>query len=476
MIWRLGEVLAIDVLTLGGPAYSMRLAAKLIATLVFAISLILLVDGTISAQREFLLLENDVRQRATVFGRTLAKLLSDEWASGGRRRIERLVGEINGADEGLRARLVVLADDKSGKSSPGGPGLITIRVSLSELESGLALELSEPVAPLEQRRRRALIKILVLTGLLVVLGIALILVLGLFMVGRPLERLLAKVRRMSGGDLEGPIALGTNDELAELGSALNEMCENLSRARETIREETDRRVQAVEQLRHGDRLRTAGSLAAGVAHELGTPLNVIGGRAGLIRSGRIDEDEIRRSAEVIKEQTTVMTQIVRGLLDFARRDAPRKRTVDLLEFAERCVALLEPLAWRREIALELKEETLSLAVSADGVQLQQALSNLILNAVQASPDGSRVSIETGLDEGPEPMAWVAVRDRGCGIEESAREKIFDPFYTTKEVGEGTGLGLSIAFGIIREHGGSLDLVSELGEGTCFTLRLPSVTP
>ena len=167
--------------------------------------------------------------------------------------------------------------------------------------------------------------------------------LGVRFVGQPLRRLMEKTRRIAAGDLQGPIHLGTRDELAELGESLNAMCEQLAESQGKIREETAARIAAMEQLRHADRLKTVGRLASGIAHELGTPLNVVSGRAGLIASGKLTADEVAQSAAAIKAEAEKMTKIIRQLLDFARASTPHKTAVDLRQVVAQTVDLLRPL-------------------------------------------------------------------------------------------------------------------------------------
>ncbi len=150
---------------------------------------------------------------------------------------------------------------------------------------------------------------LLISGLLAVL-------LGVRFVGRPLEQLIAKARRIGGGDLEGPVHLHSHDELAELAENLNAMCANLAESQTKLRQETAARITALEQLRHADRLKTVGRLASGIAHELGTPLNVVAGRAGLIGSGKLDAEQIAQSAAAIKPEADKMTEIIRQLARF----------------------------------------------------------------------------------------------------------------------------------------------------------------
>lgn len=240
------------------------------------------------------------------------------------------------------------------------------------------------------------------------------------------------------------------------------------------------RESAVEQLRHAERLTTVGMLASGIAHELGTPLNVISGRASLIASERVSAADARSSAAIIVEQTGRMTAIIRSLLDFARRGGTRLTLVDIDRLTRETVALLQPLANRRGCSLHVADGP-PVVAALNGGEMQQVLTNLLMNAVQATSEGG--TVEVSVDVGPvaEPpqnarpaKSYVAihVRDHGVGIPADVLPHVFDPFFTTKDVGEGTGLGLSVAFGIVRDHGGWIAATSRVGEGSEFVVYLP----
>ncbi|MGN6547710.1 MAG: sensor histidine kinase, partial [Aureliella sp.] len=213
-----------------------------------------------------------------------------------------------------------------------------------------------------------------------------------------------------------------------------------------------------------------GRMAAGIAHELGTPLNVVAGRAALIASGRLSGDEVTASARTIKSEADRITSIVQRLLDFARGRRPQRVQCELVTIAQRTVSLLDSLAAKRDVQLEIETPSAPTRCFVDESQIQQVITNLIVNAVQATPAGGRVRLTIDRPED----AWLRLRveDSGPGIPEELRERIFEPFFTTKEVGEGTGLGLSIAYGIVQEHGGRLEISQgELG-GAAFDVWLP----
>lgn len=343
------------------------------------------------------------------------------------------------------------------------------------------LEVSHPMTELERNKRAVIWQTVQLMASMLLLTGGVAAALGVRMVGRPLNQLIEKTHRIGRGDLSGPIHLRTRDELAQLGESLNEMCDALSSSQDKVREETAARTAAVSQLRHADRLKTVGRLASGMAHELGTPLNVVSGRAGLIASGKLSEPEIVQSASAIQTEANRMTTIIRQLLDFARRNTPHRVKVDLWQIVQDMSKLLTPIAEKQNASIRLAENQDPATALVDAAQLQQVLTNLIMNAIQAMPDGGevQVSIDTGTvvppqdaEAGEGEFFRIDVQDEGVGIAEEDLDQLFEPFFTTKDVGQGTGLGLSIAYGIVQEHGGWIGVVSEPGQGSCFSVYLP----
>ncbi len=334
------------------------------------------------------------------------------------------------------------------------------------------------------------------TSLVILLG-------GLWMVGRPLDQLVEKVHRVGQGDLSGPVDLRRGDELGKLGQAVNEMCEQLEQQRSRIDSETQQRLAAVEQLRHADRLRTVGRLAAGLAHEIGTPLNVVSGRAELIASGKLSSTDIQSSALTIKEQSQRIATIVQELLNFARSKTPQRAPVDLNRLLEETIKLLRPMADKHHVTIDFHPWGNEATTELDSAQMQQVFSNLLVNAVHATQAGakSKLNNDAGSEQAPQRIEisidrqrsveidpsrftaeqtdlaesyWrVTVADFGVGIGPDVLDNIFEPFFTTKDVGEGTGLGLSIAYGIVREHAGWIGVESQVGRGSQFTVFLPA---
>lgn len=304
---------------------------------------------------------------------------------------------------------------------------------------------------------------------------------GVHMIGRPLSLLVEKTKRIGKGDLTGPVQVGGNTELSQFGTALNEMCVQLSAQQEAIKAEVASRDSAEKQLRHADRLNTVGRLAAGIAHEMGTPLNVVSGRASLIANGKLSDEDVRQSATTIKTEADRITKIIRQLLDFARRSTPQRSPADVRTVVEKTVDLLRSFAEKQAVQLDIAYDGDSFDANVDVGQFQQVCTNLIMNALQSIDERGRVEIRLRNVQASPPDAVdaptgkyvrVDVKDSGCGVSVDDREHIFEPFYTSKDVGEGTGLGLSISYGIIRDHDGWIEVTSKPEVGSCFSVFLP----
>jgi signal transduction histidine kinase len=241
------------------------------------------------------------------------------------------------------------------------------------------------------------------------------------------------------------------------------------------REQAERRI-AVDQLRHAERLNVIGTLSAGVAHELGTPLNVIAGCAEMIEEATAD-GKIRSHTQMILTQTRKITAIIRQLLDFGRRRGVERTVVDLAELVAATTAMLRSTAQKlgSTIVVHAAEQLPTLGCAPE---LEQVLSNLILNGLQAMAAGGVVQVQARIERRlavsgqDQSYACVSVEDHGHGIAPEDLPKIFDPFFTTKGIGEGTGLGLSVSYGIVRDHGGSIEVDSKPNRGTVFSVLLP----
>jgi PAS domain S-box-containing protein len=227
-----------------------------------------------------------------------------------------------------------------------------------------------------------------------------------------------------------------------------------------------------EQLKKAERLAELGTLASGMAHEIGTPMNVIQGRAEYLLD-RTKDETLRKGLKTIVSQVERITRVMNQLLAFARRKPVDRQVFDVRKVVEENLELFQERLAQHHIRLEATFAAPCPPVSADRDQMCQVVINLVTNAVHAMPDGGllRVSLSPEKD-------WVTltIGDSGHGIPEDVIKNIFEPFFTTKEFGKGTGLGLTVVKGIIEEHQGSIAVESEPGKGTMFTIRLPAYKP
>ncbi|MFP4146010.1 MAG: ATP-binding protein [Phycisphaeraceae bacterium] len=482
----------------------MRVAAKFVVAMVLILVLIRAMEGVLTVQRESERLNAAIERDARLLQRMLTTSVRNVWLSHGRKGAMDLIDAMNlgshpiriswapfEGEDGLAQRLeadslakLEAGDTVAKRRTDEDRGDVQYYfIPAGVAEAGGVIQLTERLEDRSRYVRHSLLREALAGGTVLLTSGAAVILLGIVVVGRPLSRLRQQIRRIGDGDLSKRLRLRGRDELAMLAEGLNEMCTRLAAARERERAEMEKRVAAVEQVRHMDRLTTIGRLASGIAHELGTPLNVISGRAGMICDGTVpaEPEAIRRTAETIREQAQRMTRIIEHLLDFARQRPPRRVRASGLDVVRQAVDLVDCLGHEAQIQIEAAGEPRDLFAEMDPVQIQQVLTNLLENALYAVGEHGeiRVGVESaaarppvGVETQAERFLRVTVADDGMGIAEEDHGSIFDPFYTTKEVGKGTGLGLSITYGIIREHGGWIDVVSKLGEGSRFTFYIP----
>ncbi|MDQ3032226.1 MAG: HAMP domain-containing histidine kinase [Myxococcota bacterium] len=473
----------------------MKLTRKLSIAIGLGICLVLAVNAYFRVRGDVTTYRDDMRRDHDVTGRSLATAVELIWRTEGEARAREIVEELNLRTSHATIRWVGPAATHDHPEAPQRRDLVpddgtTTRseviatagdephmlsytpVDLPAARRG-AIEIDESLETEEDHVERTLVRAAATTTLLIALCVGLTLAFGTLFVARPLRRLADKARRIGEGDLEGPLDVRQDDEIRDVARAMNEMCERLGEARTRLDRETEAKMRALEQLRHADRLRTVGQLASTIAHELGTPLNVVRARASMVADGSVSEARVRELAEVMVGQCDRMTGIIRGLLDYARRDPPDRFQTDLVRAVRESVQWLQPMARKRSITIELDAAQPELEAWIDPRQIQQAVTNLLVNATHASPEGGIVSLGVRVaPERPNEEVWIDVVDAGPGIAPEHRERLFEPFFTTKTTGEGTGLGLSVVEGIVREHGGRIDVESEPGRGARFRIRLP----
>ncbi len=471
----------------------MKLAAKLILLFIIAVSAVTIMASQLASMQSFAGLEKRHRAIAS-FVNANQKTPSFQTAANTGTNIyfENLVRTL--ANNGTRIRwtwleteiensVVVRIDPSIIKNANGQPVstidnadggkrkyFTYVPVTLDGRQG--AVEIATPLNDLDSQSRSnwfTAIFIIVATGFMC---IGVVMIAGVRWIATPLAGLTKKMERVGKGDFSSDLKIHANDELGQLAGAVNQMCDHLRQQQQTIEKETHQRIDAIEQLRHADRLKTVGQLAAGFAHEVGTPLNVISGRAEMILSDpNRSPEQIAKHATAVKTESERISKIIQKLLHFSRRSPSQKSKHDLREVIRHSVDLIQPLADKQKIKLTANLPATSAEASFDFNQLQQVIMNLIDNAVDASSVDQTVSIYLH----PQPIdgQWkIEIIDHGSGIEQNQLGVIFEPFFTTKEVGSGTGLGLSIVHGIIEEHGGRIDCQSDSEKGTTMAVRIP----
>jgi signal transduction histidine kinase len=307
---------------------------------------------------------------------------------------------------------------------------------------------------------------------------------------RPIRELVRAALAVGRGRLDQRIPVRRRDELGQLASAFNRMAEDLQATRQGLLTESQARLDTERQLQQGQKLAAIGRLASEVAHEIGTPLNIISGRIESIQKALPPDHPVRRHSITVLRQVERVSEIIRHLLEYARPRRPAARSVSVAPVLDRVVDLLAPLAQRRGVRLTAEAGQALPMLLADPDQLQQVLLNLVTNALDATPADGQVRLTAG-EEAPlagsistesgssvrrgfaaTPHVTICVVDTGCGIPAERLEKIFEPFFSTKERRGGTGLGMSIVEDIARAHRAAIEIESAEGRGTAVRLYWP----
>jgi two-component system, NtrC family, sensor kinase len=483
----------------------MKLFLHLYGYLLLGIIILVGIDEYLSFKTEVNQYETDMVASAVQNGKSISAMISHIWREGGEAKAleliddastsgqfdirwvwPRLLVDQSGSDtlEKMYLEKVVLGETVSFKTKHEND--LMRRYTYVPVDVGLtqtgALELSQTLLPLKNYSRKMLSRAFNISALLALIcGLTLYFFIN-WKIRIPLSKLMEQAKRIGHGDFSANHNIQGNDELAELAHTMNDMCSRLIIAKEKIKFEYDTRLKTLEQLRHTERLSSFGVISAGIAHELGTPLNVVDGRAKMIINENLQADEVKDCARIIKTQAERMTGIVRQLLDFTRRPKQHTSEDNVALLIKQVFQLLYPMAVKQHVHFSLiQEEGSSVVLRADFSQLQQVVVNLLMNSIQAMPDGGK--IEVGLsntflnpssdsEQNGKKYIKLRIHDEGEGIQEKDLEHILTPFFTTKAVGAGTGLGLSIAHGIVEEHGGWIEVESRVKHGACFTVYLP----
>lgn len=283
------------------------------------------------------------------------------------------------------------------------------------------------------------------------------------MVLHPIRHVVAMAQKVIDGDLSARVGIRPAGEMGVLCRAIDSMAAAVAEREALLRQVTQQQIGRSEQLA------SVGRLAAGVAHEINNPLTGVLAFADLLREKPNMDDQDRQDLDLIIRETKRAREIVRGLLDFARETPSVKTRLSINDVVRQALKLLGKRdAFQSIIIVEDLADGLPL-IDGDKNQLEQVFVNLALNACEAMPNGGTLLVSTAKEDG---HVALRVTDTGSGIKPEHMEHIFEPFFTTKPVGKGTGLGLSVTYGIVQQHGGTIEVESEEGKGTTFTVRFP----
>ena len=351
-------------------------------------------------------------------------------------------------------------------SASWGERILEVRTPLSistRFWGSLAMGFS--LTPVEQEAR-AIAKRAGLIALLLMLGSSILTAVYVERLIRPILGLHNALSKAERGDLRARASVKRWDEVGELAAAFNRTMDELERAQ---RREEVRRVQ----LAHTEKMVAVGTLAAGVAHEVNNPLAGILTCLETIRANPGNAEMRERYLALVEDGIKRIEHTVLNLLDFSRPGAIRPELTSLNDNLRHVTELVQYQLRKNHVEVDFELAQIEPIVLVDHFQMEQLFLNLILNAIEAMPRGGRLTLRTRIAGG---SAVAEVRDTGTGIPEEIRDRIFDPFFSTREVGKGTGLGLSVSYNIVAAHGGTIEVESQVGKGATFRVVLPLSRP
>lgn len=296
---------------------------------------------------------------------------------------------------------------------------------------------------------------------------------------KPISELVKGTKCVAGGDLSYKVELKSEDEIGELASAFNRMTDELNKITQNylnltktledkVKEKTEELHAAQEKLIQSEKLTALGKLSAAIAHEVNNPLTSILLNGYLLAEKIGSKEKCKDNLNLIIEETMRCSNIIKGLLEFARQSIPEKRVTDINDLIEKTLPLFQSQAILNKVNFIKQLDKNVPMILVDPDKMKQVIINVILNAIEAMPQGGDLTIITSADNSE---VKVIIGDTGVGILQDCLNKIFDPFFTTKGA-KGTGLGLSVSYGIIQQHNGTIDIESEVGKGTTVIIKLP----
>jgi two-component system NtrC family sensor kinase len=339
----------------------------------------------------------------------------------------------------------------------------------------VVMSMDEILGKIAEYRENVIVE---LVFLILALALCMYLLIGRLII-QPVNTLLEHTRSLSRGEWK-LIEKAPDDEIGELADSFNEMTINLKKAREdrerwaaTLESRVEERTRQIKEMQsvliRSEKLASLGELSAGIAHELNNPLTGIVLHASILNRNAALSEDMQKDLKTIMDEADRCARIVRNLLDFSRKTEPQKAMNNVNDTIDRALGLVENLAIFQDIEIVREYSPDIPELLLDAGQMEQVFVNMFVNASQAMEEGGRLIIRTNLD--PDDSVIIRIEDTGSGIRKEHMGKIFDPFFTTKGA-RGTGLGLSVSYGIVEGHGGRIEVQSEEGKGTVFTVTLP----
>ena len=487
----------------------MTLSARLILILTVAVGAIMVAASLFMLRQRETALMAATRQEVRALASALQVSIEQDYAGGRTDDARRLINGLQANAETYAAvlfdgkgDLLMASDSLTGDEMRNPPQLKTVlatgepsefvstaggRKSFSIIlplhvgqEHHGAIEVVHPLWFVERDIQRARLEWATTTILVVLTIFAVVSLVMRRSLKQPIRELLGGAAAVGEGDLKYRVIVPhAGGEFGQLAREFNRMADRLAEQKRVAENEAEERLALERSLRHSERLAAVGRLAAAVAHGMAAPLNVIDARSEQLLQRADAPVEVRqKNLSIIRSQVERITRTVRQLLNLARPYELTLNAADLGDLVGVTLEQIEANAARITVEIDFKPECGAVLVDIDEEYMRQVFMNLFQNSLQEMRGGGRLQVELineGAVQGGRTFAVVRISDTGSGIAVEHLAHIFDPFYTTKEVGQGTGIGLSVALRIVEEHGGWIEALNNGDGGATFSVYLPQHT-
>jgi two-component system, NtrC family, sensor kinase len=485
-----------------GSFRGMRTGTKLILFLTVAVGTVMTLGGYYILRQREAILETAMRNELRAHGATLKIALEDAYRSGRMSDVQRLINRLSedpkvysvtlfdetglsvmssnplAADEVRnppQAQQVIATSQTAEIDSNADLVSLIIPIRVGESRRG-AFEITQPRSFIRADFARARRDIAFVTLALFAAIVLVVLAVMRRSLLKPIDELLGGAVAIGHGDLKYRVIVPeSGGELGQLAREFNRMADSLEEQMRAASREAEGRLALERELRHKERLASVGRLAAGIAHEMGAPLNVIKGRVEIMQQRPdLPQERRDRNLDIINAQADGIARIVRQLLTLARPFNLRREVLGPAQLISEVRELIEPEATKAGLRIEVAADEHE-RIEGDRDLLHQVLLNICLNGLQAMETGGRLRIELlngDTIRNDRYFAALRISDTGPGISSANLNHIFDPFFTTKDVGQGSGLGLAVSHRIVEEHDGWIEVENQQTGGAVFTVYVP----